>query len=453
MMCTHRYSGTRDGHTAHPRTRITGALGALTLAAGVLFSAPSRGTAQQSPRAPASLDARWQPWIGCWAPTSAHRPGMLAERPAGANTEFVCVTPATGASAASAGVDVATVVGGRIVARERLDATGQSRAHSQDGCNGVESAKWSADGHRVFTRSQYTCPGNLERTSTGVLAMSPDGEDGEWVSVQGVGGRGIRDVRTLHYRDAGIPASVPSEIADMLRGRSLAVRTARAAAAAPLTNDNVIEASRALDSSVVEAWVIDRGQKFALSARQLVQLADAGVPSNVTDAMVAVSYPRAFAINDGSSAGELGAGTAASAAGDLGLPGRRIPVDMEPLAFPYDYYSPYGYAPYGYSPYGYAPYGYAPYGGYYSSSLYGGYPPAYGWYRNGVPVIVLKGGQQHATPSGRVVKGRGYTQSDPGSTGVTASPRPSASPPSSSGTNGTSSGTSSPPPRTAKPRP
>lgn len=446
MMCTHRKSATRDGLTGSRGSRIIGIFGALTLAVGALLSAPSRGTAQQTPRAASSLDARWQPWIGCWTPAAAHRPGTLAEPPVGANTEFVCVTPATDASAASAGVDVATVVGGRIVARERIDATGQSRAHSQDGCNGVESAKWSADGHRVFTRSQYTCPGNLERTSTGVLAISPDGD---WVSVQGVGSRGGRDVRTLHYRDAGIPASIPSEIAGALHGRSLAVSTARSAAAAPLTNEDVIEASRTLDPSVVEAWVIDRRQKFALDARQLVQLADAGVPSNVTDAMVAVSYPGAFAINVGSRAGEMAAGTAASAAGDLGSPGRRIMVDMEPLAFPYDYYSPYGYAPYGY-----APYGYAPYGGYYSSSLYGGYPPAYGWYRNGVPVIVLKGGQQHATPTGHVVKGRGYTQSDPGSTGVTASPRPSASPPSSSGANGTSSGTSSsPPPRTAKPRP
>ncbi len=410
---------------------------AMVIAFAVIAAMPASGSAQTS-----RLDPRWQPWIGCWQPDSRQQqlPSL--------NTPLVCVIPATSVPA-SAGVDIATIVNGKIVERDYIDANGRSSARTRQGCNSVESADWSADGERVYTRSSYLCAGGTKRTSTGVFAMSPDGE---WMDVQGISTQGGKGVRTLRYRDAGIPASAPREIAAALQGSVLAARDARTAAGAPLTSSDVVEASRKLDAPVVQAWLVDRGQGFALNARQLVELADAGVSSSVTDAMVALSYPKAFTVDSaarGLDAREMGT---VNAARGYSVADRSLQVYLAPSNLPSDYYSPFGYGSYGYSPYGNSPYG-----GYYSR--YNNYGPAYGsWYGVGVPTyVILRGNEQKQAPStGHVVKGHGYTQSATGSeAGAVAHPRPSQSPPSSgSGSaEGRSSGSTSGPTRTAKPRP
>ena len=419
-------------------TRATGAvIAALTFA---IAAVPSSASAQAS----SQMDARWQPWIGCWRPAAPQASAISFSLPRNSDAPLVCVIPATTMPSTS-GVNVVTVKDGKIVARDAIAATGQNVARVKDGCNGVESANWSTDGHRVYVNSDFTCPGGLKRTSSGLFAISPTGA---WVNVQAVNASGNRGVRTLHYTDAGIPQTLPNEISDALRDRSLAVSTARAAAGARLKSADIVEASRKLDSTVVEAWVVDRGQSFAVDARELIALADAGVPGNVTDAMVAVSYPKAFVVNPSSDVEGTGAIEAAQDVSrsdvERSSP-RSVQVMMMPAysSFgysPFDYYG-YGYSPYGYSPYGYSPYGYSPYagyGGYYSP--YAGYGAGYGGGLYAPPIIVLRGNQP-SPPRGYVVKGRGYTRTAPrsgASSGSTAEPRPTVSSPPPSSTGNTS---------------
>ena len=413
---------------------------ALAAIACAVAAAPSVMAAQSATGAEARLDARWQPWIGCWKPAAPQGAAISYSPSSSSGAPLVCVVPVTAASGQS-GVDVVTVKADKIVARDTILATGQSLPRTTDGCNGVESANFSADGRRVFVNSDYTCTGGLKRTSSGIFAISPEGE---WVNVQGVNANGSKGVRTLRYSDAGIPASLPPEIAAAIREHDMAVSTARASAGAPLSMANVIEASHKADASVVEAWIVDRRQNFGVDAKQLIALANAGVPGNVTDAMVAVSYPREFVVNptgDVEGTGAIETARATTSA-DLDRSYRHnIHVMMAPsystFYSPFDFYygySPYGYSPYGYSPYGYSPYGYSPYGySPYGYSPYGGYALPYAGYGGmyGPPIIVLKG-TQPATPRGYVVKGRGYTQTSPragDSPGSTAEPRPTYSPP------------------------
>lgn len=442
-------------------------IAAAALACGLVASMPSAASAQ--------LDARWQPWVGCWQPAQPQSSTASLNSPRNGvagnsgSAPLVCVIPTTG-SGASSGVSVLTIADGKIVARDTISATGQSFTRSKDGCTGVESANWSADGHRVYVSSDFTCPGDLKRTSSGIFAISPNGE---WVNVQGVNTAGNKGVRTLRYADAGLPSSLPAEVAQALHsGGSLAVSTARAAAAAPLTTASVIDASHKVDPAVVEAWIIDRGQNFGIDAKQVVALADAGVPGNVTDAMVAVSYPKAFAVAHPSD--DVSGATSIEAVGDASgssierSGGREIQVMMMPSYSrygysPFDYYgygySPFGYSPYGYSPYGYSPYGYSPYGRYYSPyGAFGGYG-AYGGGLYAPPIIVLKGGQSTRPQGGYVVKGRGYTRTAPRRTGSSNSaesrPTVSSPPPASTGNSSQPSQPSQPASsgRTAHPRP
>jgi hypothetical protein len=385
------------------------------------------------------LGPKWQGWIGCWTPTAA---GVSDFSEPSANAMFVCITPASSGADA---VDVTTIDGGKVLSTQRIDASGAERPLEAKGCTGTQKAWWSADERRIYLRSASTCEG-LKSSTSAILSLT---EDGEWLDVRGVSSEGADNVRVARYRDAGIPSAAPAEIASALRERGQAAGTARIAAGAPIGTTAVIEATHAVDSAVVAAWILERDQKFSLDASALVQLADAGVPGAVTDAMVAVSNPNAFHF-------------ARAERGDVPVDSGVILTDARTrrrvsiMSVPYDPWS-WGYL--GYPGYGYG-YGY-PYGYGYNSYGYGGY--GYGGYYGGYapPIIVVTPGTS-AGSRGKMVKGRGYTQTEGSPRSGTAherprstsSPSPSASSPSpsASSSSGRSSSGSSSSGRTAKPR-
>jgi hypothetical protein len=407
-------------------------------------------------------DSRWQPWLGCWQPADA------AVQPGATPTRLVCVVPAPGASA----VDVVTVADTLVISREHVAASGEPIPATRGRCRGWEKARWSPDGRRVYLSSGYACADDVQRRSSGLMAISPRGE---WLDVQAVTAGGRTGVRTLRYRAADPSAPLPREIAAALEGMDAEAGQARVAAAAALTTADVVEVSGQIDAQVVWAWLAERGEGFAVNARNLTEMADAGVPADVIDVVVALSYPRVFAINPATQQGEMRSGVAEGGAAPS-------TYGYAPSMGGYRF-SPYGWDPYWgygsggyYSPFGYGylnPYGYySPYGGY----GYGPYGYPNGNYGGGVIITVVGGGQIQPTTHGHIVKGRGYTQStgtgreatahpqpdrNTGSTpssgasqssGGTASPRSGSSSPSSS-PSPSSSGSSSSTGRTAQPRP
>jgi hypothetical protein len=402
-------------------------------ALGLIAVATASVSAQE-----ARAGSRWLGWVGCW---TASVPGASAFATPAENGTFVCITPSAEGGDA---VDVTTIGSGKVVSTQRIDASGAERPLEAKGCTGVQRASWSADERRVYLRSASTCDG-LKSTTSGILSMTGTGE---WLDVRGLSSYGSTNVRVARYRDAGIPASVPAEIASALRERSGGAETARMHDGAAVGTSAVVEASRAADSTVVAAWLLEREQRFTLDAKALVQLADAGVPGAVTDALVAVSNPGAFHV------------ARASASVDS-LPLERVAGRrrVSAMAVPYDPWTwgMYGLDSYRYgSPYGYGyGYGYSGYGYGYGNGYYGGYAP---------PIIIVNGRDQGATATGQMVKGRGYTQPGGSSTGSTAherpsrsseppppAPRPSSSPCGSSSAGSSSCGSSEG--RTAKPRP
>ena len=362
------------------------------------------------------VDPRWHAWLGCWEAVEPESASLSRDR-----APRICVIPAGGVA-----VDVATIVADSIALRQRIEATGQQRAGTRDGCTGWDRATFSQNGQRVYLRTSYTCPGGLTRLSNGVMAMS---EEGQWLDVLGVVSGTTKGVRVTRYREVS-PSSVPAEVASALRGAS---QTARIAAMAPITSEDVVEATRYLDPGVVQTWLAERGQGFDLDAQDLVQLEKAGVPSVVIDVMVALSYPRYFALDRSRVTGATRGEAAEQYEG-----GRTVYV--------------YGWDPY-YSPYGYGRYGY-------------GYGYGYGgWYYGNRPIVVVRqpsSGDSEAERHGRVVKGRGYVPgrrsggdgsgSAATSRGTSGSSGGSASG-SSSGATTKSSGSGSGSGRTAKPRP
>ena len=406
-------------------------------AALLLAALVTSGDAQAQTR---QVDPRWQPWIGCWETDDE-------ARPVSAGAVVTCVIPATGTSA----VEILTVVDGRVASRERVDATGEQRPATKDGCTGWDRATWAADGRRVFLRSEYTCQGGQRRATSGMITMFADGQ---WLDVRGISGGENTGVGVIRYRDAGLPTTLPSEIASALPGWSREQGLARTAAVAPVDTRAIVEATRQVDLPVVEAWLAERRQGFALDAKKLVELADAGVPGRVIDVMVALSYPRAFAV---APAGELALAPGNARRGVAGTDGRDVIRQSSLGIDPFDYYSPYGYSRFGY---GYSPYGYSRFGYGYSPYGYGYSPYGSTWYPGSTPVVIIRdpGASNRPTPAnGQAVNGRGYTRTR--TTDNSATPRAASSGSSSTGaavhnpspsSSGSSSGSSTG--RSAKPK-
>lgn len=403
-------------------TRIArGLTGATSLLTGLVLLSSGRTLAAQEVNA----DPRWQAWLGCWEAVESDVD--LVATINGVKKPRICVIPTAGTSA----VDITTLVGDSVALRQHMEVTGAQRQMTRDGCTGWERAQWSQNGQRVYLRSSYSCPGGLTRTSNGVMALSAEGE---WLDVQGIVAGTTVGVRVARYRDVTDVASLPVEIAAALRGRERAVTDARIIARAPLVTADVVEASRFLDPGVVQTWLAERGEGFALDANRLMELEKAGVAPNVIDVMVALSYPRVFALDRS----RVGGPNDTRTTDEVGGSGRTVYV--------------YGWDPF-YSDYRYSRYG----------SRYGRYGYGYdGWYYGTSPVVIVRppSGSADDDRHGRVVKGRGYTPgrgSTRGGDKATATGSKESGSSGGSASSGSSGGSSSKSPssgtgRTAKPR-
>jgi hypothetical protein len=261
------------------------------------------GVAIVAPTASAqSADPRWTPYLGCWAPmeqgqSNAQTIGLA--RSYGTPREAVCVLPTDAPHV----VNVVSVVNGRKVGGEPVNASGTKVERETEGCTGWEKATFSGDGHRVLLRSEFRCPGDIVRKSSGVFATSAKGA---WIDVEGLEVNGANGVRVVRLRDIGMTAASLRRLAVAATGDSVsldgtglppaATTTLRAAASTGLDVQSVVEVSRYVDAGVAESWLVAQGEKFTADGRSLVKMADAGVPPGMLDMMVAMAYPKQFAI-------------------------------------------------------------------------------------------------------------------------------------------------------------
>ena len=372
----------------------------LTLAFALACIAPRAAGAQ------GLTDARWTPWLGCWAPvavqpTSSGVDEAVGVPPAAAPqaSALLCVSPATD----GAGVVVATVRDGQEIARRTIIADGVEREVELEGCRGVESARWSQDNGRVFYRAAYTCEGDSERRSSGATMMLPNGQ---WVDAEVVHVGGSRELEVRRYRFA-TDAEYRAHGREPPEGNALALETARRAAAATFSVNDVIEATAAVDEEVVQALLVDYGGRFPLDAEALERLADAGVSGETIDLMVALSYPDRFVVDRGALAAAFRApepptdafglltrdayGNADPGYGGLyGYPGFWSSYRLARFGYPWSYYDyRFGYPGYG-DPFYYWPY-------------------SRRWIDPGVggPIIVV---ERKPDAGGRAVAGGGYTR-------------------------------------------
>ena len=375
----------------------------LMLAAvlALLTSAPA--LAQESPTA---SDSRWTPYVGCWT-IAQDQYGQSAPVPAGT---VVCARPS-----GQFGVTVTTTVDGKNVLEQTIVADGKPQPLSKSDCTGTYVSNWSRDGERLFTRVELECANGPKRNVSGITLLA----NGHWIDAQSTVIDGHSDVRVRRYRRADpTPAG--------------------AAPTVPLSIEDVIEASKQLQSEALEAALDETNTRFDLNRRVLTQLADNGVSRNVIDLLVAKAYPDKFQVDRdiyASRPAPTYGGSASVGSSSVYMGSAPYPFPMyDPFYSSYYYYSPFAY-PYYWGPSYMYRYGSPYYPNYYNYNYFG-YPGSGYYYGGGSS----GGGGNNALPGspdsrggdGVVVNGRGYTRVRPAGSSNSGSGE-SATPTSRSG--------------------
>ena len=359
---------------------------AALFAAAIGVALPGASHAQPStldePPAATRVDQRWLPWIGCWqlVEEAGALPEAAGDFSAFADSVMVCVTPAAPPAAAT-DVAVTTLADGEQMLVETLSADGVEHPVDQSECRGRRRIAWSEDGARLFTRAELTC--NARDDARRLSAVGLMANSRTWLALELVEAGERAAVTVRRYRRTGdvttLSAAGPTLTADLLaRARTAASRTGDA----DLSIDAVIEAAAAVDPTVLEALLVETGTMFDLDGRTLIRLDDGGVPGDIIDMLVALSFPDDFEVRRSATGGGGGGGF-------LGSWG----------SYGYDAWYPYYAAPFGYY-YGWSPYrslyGWGDY--YYVDRGYYGYGP--GSFITDAPDV----------SEGRVYEGYGYTR-------------------------------------------
>jgi hypothetical protein len=360
----------------------------------LLSSAPAM--AQETP---AAFDSRWTPYLGCWQIVQDQR--GLGAVPAGT---MVCVRPS-----GRFGVAITTTVDGKNVLEQTIVADGSAQPLSQADCSGTQTSSWSRDGERLFTAVELECANRPKRTVSGITLLA----NGHWVDAQATVIDGNADVRLRRYRRTSDSYAGPAGMTT-----------------APLSIEDIIEASAKVQSEALEAALDEANARFALNSRVLTQLADNGVSPNVIDLLVAQAYPEKFEVqrsgypstsNYGSSYGTASMGSSSIYMGSTIYPSPMY----DPFYSSYYYYSPFAY-PYYWGPsYSYRGYLSPFYRNYYNNYYYG-LGGGGGYYGGGSVGRPSGGNAQPGDPDSRggdgvVVNGRGYTRVRPAGSSNTSS--------------------------------
>ncbi len=248
-------------------TRVRAALALALLASGGALDAQGVGTGP-----------RWTGWTGCWSVAPADIQAI--NRPGG--PRLVCVTPTADANV----THVSLLADGKEFFRDTIDASGAVRSVERNGCKGSERATWSSDGRRVYLKSAILC-GETATDIAAILSLTPSGD---WIDVRSIHSGQATDVVVTRYHDVGTPSGVPADVAALIAERGAAIKAARKeSAAAKLESKDVTEVLRVSGNPMlVELWILENGLTLSVDAQSLKELEEAGVPSHITDAMIAV---------------------------------------------------------------------------------------------------------------------------------------------------------------------
>jgi hypothetical protein len=219
-------------------------------------------------------------WLGCWDVMADPERDSQESRK---ERQQICVAPGDAPKA----LDLAVLIDEQVVATETIVTDGSRQPVSDGGCDGWIRSVLSEDRRRLYLQSEATCSDGKPRNLSGASMMV---SGNLWVDIHVLRIDGEREIAIQHYRPVG------ADIARLPGALPTAMHSARLAAAARLTAADVIEALQVVDPAVVEAMLLESEASFGIDSDLLLRLKDAGVPGEIVDLMVALSFPEHFTI-------------------------------------------------------------------------------------------------------------------------------------------------------------
>jgi len=420
------------------RSRLLLATAAASFAAG--HTAVAQGSTSR-------IDERWRPYFGCWLSQGG-----------GVDGAGVCVVPTADPNV----VEFATVQGDSVLSIMPVSASGQQVPRTRDGCSGWERGLWSVYERRLYLSAEFRCGDAAPQTSSGMLTLN---DVNAFTRIDAVKTRSSGAVRVINFVAVSDSTRVPSSLRARLPQRvTMATYAARLEAAAAVRIVDVADAARFVEPTVVEAWLVDRGQRFALDASSLRGLKAAKVAPRVIDMMVAMTFPGTFAVAVGGEPEMRPTERSGNAERGMANP------DMFGRGnFGYDMFSPFGFGfGYGWRNAMFNPFFNDPFLGFANFHSPFGYGSGLGggglWLPGSGPFVIVPGATRPASSGGRAINGTGYSRGSGSGESRGATPRQgggSPAPSVNSGGGGSSAPASSSPSggaasgggRTAKPRP
>ncbi|MCY7300227.1 MAG: hypothetical protein LH616_13580 [Ilumatobacteraceae bacterium] len=224
----------------------------LLTVAGVSLSAQSQRAAVDHPR----VAEAWAPFLGCWSTSSG---GVIGR--------MVCVVPT---DSSPSRVEFMTIDSDSIVSRTTIDASDTPQRVTRSGCRGIESARFSSNGKRLYMHAEYGCQGKPTTRSDALLAMTRPDAFTHVERVTKPSGAEPRVVNFIVQLDTAVcPAAVKRRLTSY---RELTVDVATLESVDPLSASDIMDAASELDPLLVQAWLQDRGQFNEFTIRELTVL-------------------------------------------------------------------------------------------------------------------------------------------------------------------------------------
>jgi hypothetical protein len=323
-----------------------------------------------------NLDVRWQPWIGTWRPVSNTINASESDV-----TENYLLTISPNKNGKS--ITMKGYRGETVLSEERIIADGLRHPITDERCIVWYLYAWSENGKRLLFNSESSCPGELPHLISGLSFIDATGD---WVDIQLLQSGEEKAVATRRYRNAD------DNSVSLGRVNANSALFTRLSTGTNFSIDEIIELSSKVEPEILEAALLEMRKPFPINKKELIRLADAKVPSQIVDLMVALSFPDRFTVERST------------------ISPVQSPQPQQSYPYPPSY-NDYWYSGYPLFPWYWGASIYSPYNYWYS-----GWDVWAGWYYPywGYPVYI---DGDYETDSGRLVAGSGYNMVSPGNSG------------------------------------
>ncbi len=226
------------------------------------------------------FDTRLGPWLGLWSIVDDR---ATAEAPDKSSMAKVEIRP----TADHQGLAITRRMPKQPDVSEVLVLDGTKKQVDSNDCTGWQAAKLIPEFGIITTSSETTCKESGSFSTSNMKLILSGDQMVDILAIKANGQTRLAVRRMLFEKDL-----IPSADSKL----SLTATAARTSVSAPWNLDTIIQLSGSVDSSALEAALLEKHTYLTLRSKSLKQMKAANVPKSIIDLLVALSLPDKFQI-------------------------------------------------------------------------------------------------------------------------------------------------------------